>query len=103
MKRWQIAALAGAAATLSCFLAVAWTNDKERSLRREELEREAGIVASQLTGRVLGGLQQHAIAIRQLAAFFEHSDDVTEREFHDFAASTSKLTPLCSRIPVLGP
>lgn len=101
MSRWQKATLAGILATIICLLAVASTNARERSRRREELERQTHVVALQLTSRVRSGLETHSLAIQQMATFFEQSKEVTEREFHDFAASTLQRTPLCLRIPVL--
>jgi signal transduction histidine kinase/CheY-like chemotaxis protein len=99
MQRWQKAALAGIAALSACLAAVAWANARETAIRRQELQRGTRVVALQSANRVRYVLEKHQLALEQMAAFFENSEEVTEQEFYSFAATTLKRSPLCLRIP----
>ncbi|HEU4400787.1 MAG TPA: ATP-binding protein [Candidatus Polarisedimenticolia bacterium] len=99
MARWQKAAVAGVAALSACLAAVAWANAREVAFRRQELQRETRVVARQSATRLQYTLELHLLALTEMAAFFENSEEVTEQEFYGFAATTLKRTPLCLRLP----
>ncbi len=82
---------------------MAWLNARQRAFRLQELERDSRVVARQFAGRLRSALEQHDIALQQMANFFENSTDVTEQEFYDFAARTFTLGPPCLRISRLDP
>jgi signal transduction histidine kinase len=87
----------------TCILAVAMSHRTEIVHRRQELERETRVVARQLAARVQGGLEKHLTALEQMANFFASSRKVTEKEFHNFAATTIRMTPSCLRVAYLEP
>jgi signal transduction histidine kinase len=82
---------------------VAWSDARQRTFRLKELERDSRIVARQFASRLRSALEQHSIALQQMANFFENSQAVTEQEFYDFAARTFTLGPPCLRISHVDP
>jgi len=98
MVRWQKAALAGSLVAAVCVLGLARWNSNQRISRLAELAQETRLNGLQLAGRLTGGLEKHRIALQQVAAFFENSEQVAEEEFQRFASTTLGLSPLCLRI-----
>ncbi len=103
MPRWQQAALAGILAMAGCIFAVAWSNARETSNRRQDLERETRVVARQLTDRVRSGLEKQIATLEQMANFFSSSRKVTEKEFGRFAATTLRMSPSCAGVAFIDP
>jgi signal transduction histidine kinase/CheY-like chemotaxis protein len=80
-----------------------WFSAREVAARRQELDRDTRIVALQTASRIHGAVERHVVGLRQMANFWEHSEEVTEEEFAEFAASTMRVTPLCLRIAAIDP
>ena len=85
--------------TLAIFLgAIGWAAAWQSARAREEVEQDARVVAVQFANRIQSGLEQHRIALRQTANFFENSRQISEENFYDFALTMFRLTPRCLRI-----
>ncbi len=103
MARRTTALLGGLAAMVVCLATVAWSNANQRAHRGQQLERDTQVVAVQVANRLQSGLEKHRIALHQMAAFFQSSEDVTQQQFYQFAAETLRLSPMCLRISVIDP
>src|SRR5438445_12060737 len=68
--RWVKAGIAGTLAAAVCLGAAAWSGARELTGRRQELQREARLIARLVAARIEGGLEKHRTAMRQLANFF---------------------------------
>ncbi len=101
-RQWK-ATIAGILAAATCLGGVVWSNARERSFRRQELQRETRDVARQFTSHLQSGLEKHILALAQMAAFFENSQEVTREEFYSFVATTLKRTPLCLLFSAVDP
>ncbi len=86
-----------------CLGAVAWSNGRDRAHRRQNLEDDTRVVASQFASRIKGGLELHRVGLQQMTNFWTNSEEVTEQEFYDFSAGTLKVSPLCLRLSAVDP
>jgi len=103
MARWLKACLAGMLVTGICVGAAAWSGAKELTGRREDLQREARVIARLVVTRMEGGLEKHLTAMRQMANFYASSKKVGEKQFLTYAANTLKMSPACLNIAYVGP
>src|SRR5439155_14730251 len=74
--------LTGFVTASCCLVAVAWLSSSERAARERDLRNETQVVAYQFSTRLRSTLEKHIVALQQMANFFEHSDEVTDSEFH---------------------
>ena len=98
MSQWLKAALAGTLVAGVCLGAAAWSGARELTGRREELQRDARVVARLVSTRIQGGLEKHLTAMRQMANFYASSRKVGEKQFLTYAANTLKMSPACLNI-----
>ena len=98
MSQWLKAALAGTLVAGVCLGAAAWSGARELTGRREELQRDARVVARLVSTRIQGGLEKHLTAMRQMANFYVSSRKVGEKQFLTYAANTLKMSPACLNI-----
>ena len=103
MRRRLTYLLTGFVTASCCLIAVAWLSSSERAAREQDLTNETQVVAYQFSTRLRSTLEKHVVALQQMANFFENSDEVTDTEFHAFAAQTLKQIPVCLRISRLDP
>src|SRR5438552_7946572 len=103
MSQWLKAALAGTLVAGVCLGAAAWSCARELTGRREELQRDARVVARLVSTRIQGGLEKHLTAMRQMANFYASSRKVGEKPFLTYAANTLKMSPACLNIVYVDP
>ncbi len=98
MSRWLKAGLAGILAAGICLGAASWSSVRELTGRRDELLREARVIARLVATRIEGGLEKHLTAMRQMSNFYSSSRKVGEKQFLSYAANTLKMNPACLNI-----
>jgi signal transduction histidine kinase/CheY-like chemotaxis protein len=98
LGRWLKATVAAILAMAVCLAAVHFSARRFADSRRQELENEARVTALEISARLGGALDQHQIALLQMANFFENSQEVTRGEFNRFASSTVGMRPPCLRL-----
>ncbi len=98
MSRWLKAGLAGILAAGICLGAASWSSVRELTGRRDELQREARVIARLVATRIEGGLEKHLTAMRQMSNFYSSSRKVGEKQFLSYAANTLKMNPACLNI-----
>ncbi len=103
MHRWLKAGLAGILAACVCLGAARWSDTKELTGRRQELQREARVIARLVAMRIQAGLENHLTAMRQMANFCASGRKVGEKSFHTYAAKTLRMNPACLNIAYVDP
>jgi signal transduction histidine kinase/ActR/RegA family two-component response regulator len=98
MRRWLRPVLGGLLVISAGLSAVAWESRRQTEQRGCELQRETNLVARQFKDRLQFALDEHLIALSQIAAFFENSASISEASFDGFAASTMKRAERCLRL-----
>ncbi len=101
--RWVKAGIAGTLAAVICLGAAEWSGARELTGRRQELQREARLIARLVAARIEGGLEKHLTAMRQMANFFANSRKIGEKQFLNYAANTLKMSPACLNIAYVDP
>ncbi len=77
---------------------IAWIDHDQGRTRLQELRLETAMTGRGLAGSVNTALQRHVVGMEQMANFWENSQEVTEGEFDQFAASTLRFNSHCLRI-----
>src|SRR5437773_1392342 len=93
MARWLQAGLAGALAAGACLGTAGWSSARELTGRRNDLQREARVIARLVATSIVGGLEKHLTAMRQMANFYASTRKVTDKSFHSYAAKTLQMNP----------
>jgi signal transduction histidine kinase len=80
-----------------------WSSARELTGRRNDLQREARVIARLVATSIEGGLEKHLTAMRQMANLYASTRKVTNKSFHSYAAKTLQMSPACLDIAYLGP
>jgi signal transduction histidine kinase/ActR/RegA family two-component response regulator len=85
-------------AMAACLLAVHQSASRFAGSRRQELENETRVTALEMATRLGGALEQHKVALQQMANFLQDSRGATLSEFDHIASATFAMTPRCLQL-----